>query len=218
VELQEYLRTLRKRWKTVAVTAALTILLALGATLAFPKVYVSDAKLFVSTSSSSDVSNILTGAQFSGQRVKTYTQLVKTPQVLAPVSAYLGYELGKGQVTATSPLDTVLINIAVTSDDPTKAVAGANAVASQLAQVIQELETPLTSGQPSPVKATVVQSASVPLGPDSPKPLRNLALGILLGALLGLGLAILQEVLDNSVKSFDDVLAATGSNPIAVIG
>ena len=219
MELQEYLRTLRKRWKTISLVLFLTVLISGAVTIATPKAYVSNAQLFVATSgSSSDIGNVLTGAQFSSQRVKTYTQLVKMPQVLAPVSAALGYEVTKEEVTATSPLDTVLINIAVSNHDPARAIAIADAVSIQLAKVIQELETPLSVGGSSPVKATVVQQASTPDGPSSPRPVSNVILGILLGALLGVGIAILLETLDNTVKAFDDVVKATGINPIGIIG
>ena len=49
----------------------------------------------------------------------------------------------------------------------------------------------------------------------SPKPLRNLGLAAILGLLLGLGLAVLRETLDTTVKSAQDVVDTIGT---AVLG
>jgi capsular exopolysaccharide synthesis family protein len=53
--------------------------------------------------------------------------------------------------------------------------------------------------------AQVVDSAKVPTSPSSPKPLRNTALGVLLGLLLGLTAAFLLERLDRRMKTVEDL-------------
>ena len=117
----------------------------------------------------------------------------------------------------SSPLDTVLVVVSAKDGDPQVAAGIANAVARRLAVLIQDLETPLEEGNMSPVKASVVQTAIAPLAPTSPRPLLNLALGFLLGAAAGVGIALLRESLDVTLKSLDDVMAITGGNPIGVI-
>jgi receptor protein-tyrosine kinase len=49
-------------------------------------------------------------------------------------------------------------------------------------------------------KAELVQQASVPSSPSSPKPVRSGMLGLILGLLLGLGLAFLLERLDRRIR------------------
>jgi succinoglycan biosynthesis transport protein ExoP len=49
-------------------------------------------------------------------------------------------------------------------------------------------------------KAELVQQASVPTSPSSPKPVRNGVLGLIVGLLLGLGLAFLFERLDRRIR------------------
>jgi succinoglycan biosynthesis transport protein ExoP len=49
-------------------------------------------------------------------------------------------------------------------------------------------------------KAELVQQANVPSSPSSPKPVRNGVLGMILGLLLGLGLAFLFERLDRRIR------------------
>ncbi len=66
-------------------------------------------------------------------------------------------------------------------------------------------------------RAELVQPASVPDSPSSPKTKRNVLLGILLGALLGFGLAALLERVDRRVRSVDDLEGLFGAPLIARI-
>ena len=72
-------------------------------------------------------------------------------------------------------------------------------------QVAQSLET---GG------AQLVEEATTPEDPISPKPLRNTGLGLLLGLLLGMGLVFLLDQLDDDLKGKDDVEAASGGLPV----
>jgi succinoglycan biosynthesis transport protein ExoP len=65
----------------------------------------------------------------------------------------------------------------------------------------------------------VLDAAEVPVGPDRPKPLRNLMLALFVGLSGGIALAFFQEYLDNSIKSPEDVerhlrLATLGALPM----
>lgn len=62
--------------------------------------------------------------------------------------------------------------------------------------------------------AEVVQSAAKPAGAVRPKPVRNVALGVLVGALLGLGLAFLRDRLDRRLKSEDQLAALFPGLPV----
>ncbi len=53
--------------------------------------------------------------------------------------------------------------------------------------------------------AELVQPATPPSGRSSPKPLRNVVLGIVLGLLLGLGLAALLDRIDRKVRTIDEL-------------
>jgi len=71
-----------------------------------------------------------------------------------------------------------------------------------LLQRLKEVE--VTEG----IKASniqVIDRASVPLFPDEPRPLRNLLLAVVVGLMGGVGLAFVQENLDSSLKSPEDV-------------
>ena len=212
MELKDYIRVIRKRWQIIV---AVTLVVVVGAALATalsPKIYQAQTRLFVSTSGGSDSGALLSGSNFTQQRVKSYADVITTPNVLDPVIQKLrlsttAAELG-GQITATVPLDTVLIEVAVTDTDPRVAAEVANAVGKQFTKTVADLES-VTKGQSSPVKVTVVSAPTVPTAPISPKPTRNLALGVVLGLLLGLGLALLRDLLDTTIKVEKDCSEVT---------
>jgi polysaccharide biosynthesis transport protein len=65
---------------------------------------------------------------------------------------------------------------------------------------------------------TVVSSPTVPTAPVSPKKTTNLALGVVLGLLLGLGMALLRDMLDTSIKNEKDCAQVTDATVIGGIG
>jgi capsular exopolysaccharide synthesis family protein len=220
VDLHDYLRVVRKRWRTiVAVTLALVAVAAL-VTLGSPKVYQARTQLFVSTSGSDDSAQLLQGSSFTQQRVKSYSDIITTPAVLDPVIKALGLGISAdtlaGQVAASVPLDTVLIDVTVNDPDPAQAARIADAVGKQFAQSISDLEK-VSDKAASPVKVSVVRPPSIPQGPISPKPARNIALGAVLGLMLGLGAALLRDLFDTSIKSERDVKDVTEQTVIGGI-
>jgi capsular exopolysaccharide synthesis family protein len=220
VELKDYIRIIRKRWRIIV--AAMLVVLA-GAALATalsPKVYEAQTRLFVSTSGGSDSGALLQGSSFTQQRVKSYADVITTPKVLDPVIETLKLDttaekLGT-QITATVPLDTVLIEVAVTNTDPRVAAQVADAVGKQFTITVADLES-VSGTTSSPVKVTVVSAPTVPTVPISPKPTRNLALGVVLGLLLGLGLALLRDLLDTTIKGEKDCAEVTDATVIGSI-
>ena len=63
----------------------------------------------------------------------------------------------------------------------------------------------------------VVDPALVPAGPTRPQRGRNIMLGFLIGLVGGVGLALLREYLDNTVKTPDDIESLTRLPSLAVV-
>ena len=57
----------------------------------------------------------------------------------------------------------------------------------------------------------------MPTTPSGPQKTRNILLGLLVGLVGGIGLAVFREYLDNTVKSPDDIEALTGLPSLAVV-
>lgn len=221
MELRDYIRIIRKRWRIL--TAAVVLGLGLAAALTFTATpqYEAQAQMFVSTAAGNDIAALNLGGNFTQQRVKSYADIVTSPPVLDPVITKLGLnvtatELAK-RVTADAPIDTVLINVTVRDSSAARSAAIASEVANTFSRTVAELERPSGANARTPVKVSVVREPAVPQTPVSPRPVRNMGLGLLLGLVVGFGLAVLRELLDTSVKSAADVLALTEAPVIGTI-
>lgn len=219
MELVSYWRLLVQSRRVIAVTTLSGLLISFLVTISMTPIYKSSAQLFVSTPASAiDISTLLTGSSFSQQRVKSYAQIINSPVNLEPVVKELklnisAEELSKN-ITASAPLDTVLISLVVTDTNPKRAARIANAVAKQFGITVKSLELQEIDTE-SPIKVSIAKFATPPTAPAAPKKSINYALGLLMGFGLGFGIASLRKLLDNTVKSEDDLgeiplLAAIG--------
>lgn len=219
MELQDYVAVLRKRWITIALVTAIGIAAGIAATALTTPTYKARSQVFVSVRTGETSSDLLQGSSFTQKQVKSYTALVTSPRVLQPVIDQLDLttspETLASTVSADSPLDTVLINITATNDDPELASAIANATADSLATEVSALES--GADGISPVQISSVRTASVPGYPASPDTRLNLALGLALGLAVGIGIAVVRHLLDTRIRDESDVRQVTDSSVIASI-
>lgn len=213
MELKDYLRILRQRWILITVTTLLAVAVAAVLTIMATPQYQSTARLFVTTPSASDDGQLQSGGQFSQQRVKSYAALITGDEVARRVVDQLEIDETPGQlrqkISTSLEVDTVVLSVSVEDPSAERAQQLTQGVADVFTGYVRELETP--EGQnDAPVKATVVDRATVPSTPVSPRPVRNLGLGLLLGLLVGAGLAVLREILDNRIRSVQDISTVSG--------
>lgn len=219
MELQDYLRVVRKRWRIITAVTGLALAAALAVVLLTPKTYQATARLFVSTSTASSTAELAAGSTFSQAQVTSYADILTTPKVLDPVVTQLQLPVTAGDlansVRATVPADTSIIAVSATDRDPQRASEVANAIAEQFTKTVGDLET--VDGGQVPVKVTVVESAQGIGEQVRPRPARDLGLGLVLGLLLGFGLALLRDRLDTSVRSARDVHEVTDATIIGEV-
>jgi receptor protein-tyrosine kinase len=221
MNLQDFIKLIRNRWVTIAVTALITVLGTAAYSLLQTPQYQASTRLFVSTTSgSSNVSDLYNGNRLSQARVLSYTELVMGETLAQRTIDRLKLNMTaaglKEKVTAKAKLDTVLIDVSVLDPSPVQARDIANALSDEFVVMARELETPGPGVRPE-ARVIVEQRATVPAYPVVPKKKRNLALGILLGPMLGIGLALLRDLLDNTVKSQEALEEITGTGVVGYI-
>ena len=211
MELGDYLRVVRRRWRVLVATTLIVVAAAALVTFRTTPTYESHARLFISTTDQ-NVSEASQGSSFAIQRVSSYADLVHGQELASRVIAQLGLHMDaatmQSKINATVVPETVLLEISASDQDPRVAQRIGQATATQLRSFVSELETPPGEAN-APIKATVVDAADLPESPVTPQPVRNIGLGLILGLLLGFGLATLRDVLDTSVRGPADVLALT---------
>ncbi|WP_084075216.1 polysaccharide biosynthesis tyrosine autokinase [Demequina sp. NBRC 110052] len=212
MELQDYLRILRKNWWIILILTILGTGLGVGYSLLATPMYTASAKVFVSTTGASSAAELQQGSSFTLQRVQTYRDLVTTSAVLQPTIDSLGLDMSvselRGQVTASSPTNSATMNITVTDSDRVFAAALATEASRQLIEVVEDIET-TDAMEASPVSLTIVQEAEVPAAPSSPNLNLNAALGLLLGLAAGMAFALVRETLDSRIRNERDVERVT---------
>lgn len=220
MSLEDYAKLLRTRWVTICVTMAVVLIGAAAITLLTTPLYQASTRLFVSTTSSSTVSEVYQGNLFSQQRVLSYTQLLSGENLAQRTIDKLGLDMTpealQQRITATAKNDTVLIKVDALDESPVRARDIANTLSDEFVVMVRELETPPDGARPD-ARVVVQQRASLPKSPVIPKTGRNIGLGLVLGIVLGIGVAVLRGVLDNTVKDRESVEEITGTGLVGSI-
>ena len=209
----------RHRWLSIAIFTLLTLAAVSAATLMMPKAYTASTRVFFAVAGDS-VSALAQGSSFVEQQMASYAEVATSPKVLDKVVEQLGLSTTSVEladsIEATVSVDTVIIEIAATDPNPDQAARIADAVATELAKAARDLTPSLANGSEA-VRATTLAAAQVPTSPSSPNVLRNLGVGLILGLLLGFGIAVLRKLFDTKVRSEQDVRALTESPILGVV-
>ncbi len=134
--------------------------------------------------------------------VPTYIQLIQSNTVLGEVAAKtneLGYtakDIG-GMISISGYDDTQIINLEVVNPNPEHA----NIIANAMAVVAPDKMEDLMEG----AAVKVIDESVLPEEPFSPSTKKNTLLGFILGAFIGIAIAVIIEMLDTSVKSESDL-------------
>lgn len=212
MELRDYMGILRRRWITASVVALLIFAGVSGVTLLTTPKFTATTRLFFAVQGTGSVTELAQGSTFAEKQMTSYAQVATSPLVLDPVIRELGLTTTAADlqplVTAVVPSETVILEVSVTSADRVQATAVANAIGEELASVAGELSPAREDGSQA-VKATVLARAQIPGAPSSPNVLRNLAVGLALGAIGGIGMALVRNVLDTKVRDEHAIRAVT---------
>ena len=203
--IQDYLRVLREQWVVVVSAVVLAVIAAGAVTFLRPPEYTAKLTMYVSAQAGDTADGAYQGSLLSQQRVTSYVELVSSTRVSGEVIRRLDLpqtpeELAR-QITATSAVDSVLIDVEVTGPSPERAAQMANSVGNVFTRLVDELERPTAADGVPPVAVRVVQPAAEPTAPSSTGLPVTLALGLLAGLAVGVGAALARNALDTSVKS-----------------
>ena len=203
--VQDYLRVLRERWVVVAIAVVVALAAAAGTWFLRPPEFTATMRMYVSAQVAESATAAYQGAQLSEQRVTSYVELVSSTRVSQEVIRELGLtgtpEEVARHISASSKLDSVLIDVAVTGPSRENVAAVASAVGSVFPRLVDEIERPSSPNGVAPVAVRVVQPAMLPTEPSSTGLPLTLALGLIAGLAMGVGGALARNALDVSVRS-----------------
>lgn len=171
--------------------------------------YVNNSSISVGSTSFSISSGELSAAQ---SLVKTYIVILKSRQTLNTVIEKADlpytYEQLAPMISAAPVNETEIFEITVTDANPEEAELIANTVAEVLPDKISDIV------EGSSVR--IVDYAIVPVYPVSPSVTKYTMIGFLLGGVISIGVIVLLELFNESIRS-DDYLIQTYNLPILAV-
>lgn len=204
---------LRKFWAVVLAAVIGAGVAFLGTFYFITPQYRSSALFYVNGNSLSVGSISLSDLSAAKDLVNSYIVILKSRETLNSVIDYanLDYTYGQlnGMISASSVNDTEIFQVYVTSDDPHEAEKIANAIAYILPKRIEGIIDGAT--------AKIVDYAVVPSAPFTPNHTKNSMIGLLAGTALVLAIIVIQDIVDITIRTSDDLTNVTSLPVLAAI-
>ena len=191
-------------WEKILVIIATGIIVGLAGFLVSkflitPK-YESETKLYV-LNRANDSATTLSDVQLSTQLTKDYQILVTSAPVMNQVIKELGLNMKASELASTisvdTPSDTRVLQITVTSDDPKRA----KDIADKVAQVSSKKICDIMKIE----QVNVIEEGSLSEEPAVDTVQKWTLIGLALGIVLSCAVIIIRSMLDDTVKTTEDV-------------
>ncbi|WP_228282620.1 YveK family protein [Rubrobacter tropicus] len=214
LSVRDLLETLwRKAWVILLMTI-LVVGAAVGYGLTQTPMYQASIKVLVGQGQGlTPESNDVIGLQ---QLTQSMAELAYTRTVADAVIQNLDLQTTPDEFLAGMSVEQVaetqVIEVSYTDSDPERASQIANTIGDEFSGQVSEVSSSANS-----ITAVTWEKAAVPSSPISPNLLRNGLLALVLGLMLGVGLAFLLEYLDDSWRSPEEAMQVSGVPTFAAV-
>ena len=192
MEIKLYFRMLQRGWWIIFLTAMIGLSTSLGMSYLATPQYEASALFILSPSSSITSKNDVVDSLDTLDRpsiAATYAEIINSHRVFRSACELIGQDpevIAKDYTIQTVVLpESSVLSLSVTGPNPELAASLANAVGVEAINFARSLN--------QAYELNVLDSATVPEFPFSPKPIRDAFLGLVLGAAAGVILAVLRE-------------------------
>ena len=177
-----------------------------------PNRYTAVSRMYMISASSDSVLN-LSDLNLGASLSNDYVELMKSRPIVEEVIDTLGLEYTYEQVVGMIGLSVVnntrIVKISATSTDPYEAMQLSNEMAR-----VSKIQLPKVMDAPAP---TIVEEAVLPAYKSSPSLSRNVMMGAVLLLVLVLGVLTVLYLMDDTIKTSEDVEREFGIMPLTVI-
>lgn len=174
--------------------------------------YESTTKIYI-LNKTDNASVTYSDVQMGTQLTKDYAELINSRYVLEEVIQKLGIDMEYRdllkKVSVSTPTDTRIVSITVEDTDPVQAMNTANCIreaASEHIQNVMDIEA-----------VNVVETANMPTEKAGPSVMKWTFIGGVLGVLLVCVIILIQYLMDDTIKSSEDVEKYLGLSTLALI-
>ena len=212
IDLRELFYALKKHILIILAALLAGAVIAGAATKIFiTPVYSATSTMLVLTKETTLSS--LADLQIGSQLTKDYNILITSRTVLQDVVDELNLDMSykelKGCITVDNPTDTRILSITATDKDPEMAKKIADTLAKTSADFIGD------KMEVTPPK--IIEEGEVPIVQTSTNTKKNVMVGALAGLVLSAGIIILLTLMDDTIKSEDDIEKYLGMTTLATI-
>ena len=214
IDFSEILGALLKKAHIIFLSGIIVALLAfIGTKLFITPMYTSETKVYVLSKSDGAAGVTTSDLQAGSYLTKDYSELVTSRTVMEQVIALLNLDMKPEElmdmVSVESATDSRILTIQVENEDPKKAKEIADAVREAVSEQITEIM--------DADAVNTVQKADLPDEPSSPSTMKNTLIGGILGLFLAIAVVVLVTLLDDTVKTPEDVEKYLGLNTLTSI-
>lgn len=214
IDIKELVRAiLKKIWIIILSGICIGVLAFLYSKYYVVPLYQSTTKIYVmnkeNENSALTYSDIQTGTQLTMDYMTLVTSRPVTEQVISELNLPMKHEDMVNIISVSNPTNTRILNITVTYSDPI--------VAKLIADAVRESSAAHISRVMDIKEVNLVEEANVPELPFSPNILRNTILGVMLGCFLAVIVIVILYVLDDSIKTTDDIEKYLGLSVLSLI-
>ncbi|MGP3920755.1 polysaccharide biosynthesis tyrosine autokinase [Nonomuraea sp. 10N515B] len=210
VDLHSYVRLLRRNWLLILLSLIIGAVSAAVITANTPSKYAATITMMANNTK---VDRYGRSQPLLPQQVKSYASLLSSRRLISQVvdnEAEAG--VLQGNVTAQAIPETSLLRATITDGDSVRATRLAETLGARFAEMVEDIE------RPTGVSIMVVDPPRVSHEPISPQPLQNVASGVLIALLIGVGSIFLRDRLGNAVKSSQALQRSSQSPTLGIIG
>ena len=211
IDLTDLVYHLAAGWKIIVCAALICAVLAGVYTVYFvTPMYRATSILYVlSPESILNISSLQLGTALTSDYIKVFDMWEVHETVISNLNLDYTYAQLRENLTVTNSAGTRMLDISFTSPSPTEAAAIANEYAKVASEYIQETM--------STDKPNIMSLALEPTNPVSPSRTRNILLGFGLGALLAAVVIAIRFLLDDKIKTADEIRDCAGLVTLAVV-
>lgn len=204
ISLQDLFKVLKKRLSLiVSITLIAMIISAVISFYMLTPIYESSTQILVNQQKTDDQGIETQDIQTNLQLINTYNVIIKSPAILTKVIEQLDLDLTpaqlSGKITVANAENSQVVSVTVQDEQAFMAVDIANTVADVFQK---EIKTLMNVDNVNILSPAVLSENPAPVKPNK---MLNVAIAMVIGLMLSVGLAFLLEYLDTSIKSEQDI-------------
>ncbi len=207
ISLRDIMLILKRRYMLIILSAL--VLAGIAGAVSYyvmDPTYQSSAQILVNEEKQDAKPFDVNAVRTNVEMINTYSVIIKSPAILEKAADELNIDGGinelNNKVSVNSQENSQVFSITVKDSDPAEAAKISNTIAG-----IFQKEIPHIMNVDN---VSILSKADENPVPVAPRPILNIAIGLVIGLMIGAGLAFLLEYLDNTIKTEEDVQIVTG--------